>query len=116
MAPTTKDEKKDDGATPSPVGIKAEAFVDGPETPGVTKGGRLVGSPEPKRELIKGEAKGATIAADDSPDNDPLVVVKDDVYEEFYYENTQRPAYRLLFTKGQVVKQSQLDAVKSETK
>jgi hypothetical protein len=116
MAPSTKDDKKDDGATPSPVGIKAEAFVDGPEAPGVTRGGRLVGNPEPERKLIKGDAKAASISAEASDDNDPLVVVQDDVYEEFYFENTQRPAYRLLFTKGQVVKQSQLDAVHAETK
>lgn len=114
MAPSTSKDKEAIEA-PQGIGLKAEAFVEGPEAPGTTKGGRLVGNPEPKRELIKGDAKAASIGTGDA-DNDPLVTVQDDVYEEFYFENTQRPAYRLLFTKGQVVKQSQIDAVKSETK
>lgn len=42
-------------------------------------------------------------------DTDAFVVVKEDVYQEFYPENSRRPSYRLLFHKGQTVARSAVE-------
>lgn len=45
---------------------------------------------------------------------DELVTLSKDVVEEFYYPNTKRPAYRILFTKGQTVKKSVIDQANAD--
>lgn len=52
----------------------------------------------------------------DAGKTDKLVVVDKDVYEEFYFPNTKRPSHRLLYTAGQVVKQSDLDRINASRK
>lgn len=42
-----------------------------------------------------------------------LVTLGRDVVEEFYYPGTKRPAYRVLFTKGQVVRRSAIEQYNS---
>lgn len=42
---------------------------------------------------------------------DELVTLAKDVVEEFYYPGTKRPSYRLLFTKGQVVRRGDVERV-----
>jgi len=52
----------------------------------------------------------------DKGQTDKLVVVDKDVYEEFYFPGTKRPSHRLLYTAGQVVKQSDLDRINASRK
>jgi hypothetical protein len=40
-----------------------------------------------------------------------MVELTKNVYEEFYFPDTKRPSYRLLFTKGQTVPKSTVDAI-----
>lgn len=44
-------------------------------------------------------------------DGDSFVTINKDVVEQFYYPGTKRPAERILFTRGQVVKKSYIDAL-----
>lgn len=44
----------------------------------------------------------------DDASTNATVVLKRDVYEQFYFPGTQRPSYRLAFTKGQVVARAAL--------
>lgn len=46
-------------------------------------------------------------------DNDALVTITKDVVEEFYYPGTKRPAHRILFVKGQVVRKAEIDRLNS---
>ena len=52
----------------------------------------------------------------DESDGATMVTLKKDVVEEFFYPNTRRPSYRLLYTKGQVVAKSVVDAYNAQTR
>lgn len=43
-----------------------------------------------------------------------MVTLTKNVYEEFYFPNTNRPSYRLLYTKGQVIPKSTIEALNDE--
>lgn len=62
--------------------------------------------------IRKGEEVDSSLYAT-SDVKDPYVVLQKDVVEEFYFPNTKRPSHRLLFRKGDTVRQSQLDALKA---
>lgn len=47
---------------------------------------------------------------DENDNNEVYVTLNKDVLEEFYYPDTKRPSYRVLYTKGQVVAKSLIDA------
>lgn len=47
-------------------------------------------------------------------EGEQYVTLNKDVLEEFYYPDTKRPAYRVLYTKGQVVPKSQIDAYNAQ--
>lgn len=51
----------------------------------------------------------------DDADVDAMVTLKQDVIEEFRYPGTTRPAYRVLYTKGQVVQKKAIDAYNAAT-
>ena len=44
------------------------------------------------------------------------VTVTKDVVEEFYYPGTKRPAYRVRFTKGQIVPKAVIDQLEADAK
>ena len=52
----------------------------------------------------------------ESEDTASVVVVSEDVFEKFYFPNTTRPSYRLLYRKGQVVAKADLDAAVQRAK
>lgn len=69
--------------------------------------GEITGTaPIGARVIRAGEA--ATLRSADV-DSDVFVVVKEDVYREFYPEGCKRPSYQLLFHKGQQVLRSKLE-------
>jgi hypothetical protein len=47
----------------------------------------------------------------DAGAGEEMVQLTKDVYEEFYFPNTKRPSYRLLFTEGQVVSKKVVEAI-----
>ena len=47
-------------------------------------------------------------------EGEQYVTLNKDVLEEFFYPDTKRPAYRVLYTKGQVVPKSQIDAYNAQ--
>lgn len=47
---------------------------------------------------------------DENDSNEVYVTLNKDVLEEFYYPDTKRPSYRVLYTKGQVIAKSLIDA------
>lgn len=51
----------------------------------------------------------------DDAETEAFVTLKQDVIEEFHYPNTTRPAYRVLYTKGQRVQKSAIDAYNAAT-
>jgi hypothetical protein len=58
--------------------------------------------------LEEGDVSGAYKAY---TGGEELVEVTQDVMETFYFPDTKRPAQRLRFTKGQIVRKSEIDAL-----
>lgn len=77
---------------------------DGIQTAGVGENAVVIGRDDIVSDDVFGEAQG-----------DALVELKKDIVEEFYYPGTKRPAYRILFTAGQVVRRSQVEAYNTST-
>lgn len=50
----------------------------------------------------------------EADDQGTVVVVKENVYREFYHRNTRRPSYKLVYAKGQVVPKGMLKPVGTE--
>lgn len=51
----------------------------------------------------------------DESDGETYVTLKEPVLEEFFFPDTKRPSYRVLYHKGQVVKKSVVDAYNADT-
>lgn len=83
------------------------------------------GADEMRSELERqrGRGEAALVGVDDTvadalyddADSEAYVLLKQDVIEEFYYPDTTRPAYRVLYTKGQRVQKSAIDAYNAAT-
>lgn len=102
--PTKVTDQKQDGPTTLGAGKRDDVIVDT--------------APQPVRD---GDA--ALVAADDpdsieslieAGDTDEIVVLKQDVVEEFRYPGTKRPSYRVLYHKGQAIQRSVLAARAAE--
>lgn len=63
---------------------------------------------------VIGVEDGVTEGLYSTTEGEQYVTLNKDVLEEFYYPDTKRPAYRVLFTKGQVVPKSQIDAYNAQ--
>lgn len=94
-------------------------------------------APDPKGAGKPGAIKDSPVDAPQTADNDvELVKLEDtvsdgvyevtdtaefvtlsrDIVEEFYFPDTKRPSYRLLYTKGQVVPRAAIEAYNADTK
>lgn len=65
--------------------------------------------------VIKADEGGAGKHGSETA-GETYVTLDKDVVEEFYFPDTKRPSYRLLFTKGQVVPKSAVDLVEANAK
>lgn len=57
---------------------------------------------------------GVTPVAYDEGEGVTMVTIKGDMLEEFYFPDTRRPSYRLLYHAGQVVPKSVVDAYNAD--
>lgn len=60
-------------------------------------------------EVLKADAELSS-SVYDTADAAEFVTLSKDIVEEFYYPDTMRPSYRILYTKGQVVPKAAIDA------
>jgi hypothetical protein len=60
--------------------------------------------------IVKADEEVSESMFASATETDKLVVCNEDVLEEFFYPGTTRPSYRVLYTKGQTVRQSAIDA------
>lgn len=122
MAPTGNSTAKKTAST-------SEAKNDNPPTEEQPAGGSdealQVDGNAGTQDFNAGDAEAVVIKASGELDSglfsdagqvDKLVTVDKDVYEEFYFPGTKRPSHRLLYTAGQVVKQSDLDRINASRK
>lgn len=60
--------------------------------------------------LLKSDETVDESAFESAGESDELITLSKDVVQEFFYPNTKRPAYRILYTKGQTIRRSVIDA------
>lgn len=66
--------------------------------------------------VVTAEAAAASSLYKKVTDADQLVELNSDVVEEFYFPGTKRPSYRVAFTRGQIVRKSDIDALNARVK
>jgi len=64
--------------------------------------------------LVQIADAGALDTVIESAGADEFVTLTADVVEQYRYPNTQRPAHRLAYTKGQVVRRSEIEARRAD--
>lgn len=83
------------------------------QAPEVAEPGAGAGTGGDEAAVVKADEEiSDSLFAKTEPGEEYVTLAKD-VVEEFYFPDTKRPSYRLLFTKGQVVRRSEIDALNS---
>lgn len=113
-----QDEKASDDKNNVSAGANTDMHAEEPDT-STAGSGRNLGNVDTATNPNKGVFLKATdtldvdkITAD--ADESPVVVIKEDVWEEFYPMGSRRPSSRLVFTKGQVVPKATIEAMNKQ--